>query len=177
MSDGEFAVLFAVVFLLFVGVSLIALMRPALFLRIFPNPFLPDTPWNRVQIRGLGLVFSLILLMMLSGVSSGALKSQLVQGFADNMLLALWISVFTLPILMWFLWRFSVRSFMRRCYINGTFDDPAWERRMTITFCSILLLIIALAWLLAAKGIHAPFRRGVKSAVELRADLTREQRV
>jgi hypothetical protein len=108
--------------------------------------------------RGLGLGFSLMLLMMLSQFSGGALKSQLVEGFADNMLLAVWISFFTLPILMWFLWRFSVRSFMRRRYINGTFEDPVWERRMTIAFCSILLSIIAITWLLAAIGIHPPIR-------------------
>ncbi len=166
MSDGVFAVLFALVFLLFAGISLIALMWPALFLRIFPNPFMPDTPWNRVQMRGLGLVFSLMMLMILSGISSGALNSQLVEGFADNMLLALWISFFTLPILMWFLWRFSVRSFMRRCYINGTFEDPPWERRMTLTFCSILLLIIAVALLLAAKGYHPPIRRHTERTIK-----------
>ena len=91
MSDGELAVLFVAVFFVFAGISLIALTRPALFLRTFPNPFMPDTPINRVQLRGLGLVFCLMLLMMLSGTLSGAFSSPVVEAFADNMLLALWI--------------------------------------------------------------------------------------
>ena len=168
MSDGQFAVLFVAVFLVFAGVSLIALTRPALFLRIFPNPFMPDTPITRVQLRGLGLVFCLVLLMMLSGTLSGTFSSPLVDAFADNVLLALWISAFGVPILLWILWRVSVRSFMRRCYINGTFEDPAWERRMTITFSSILLLVVLTAWLFAARGIHPPFKRHVKSSTETR---------
>ena len=169
MSDGGFAVLFVAVFFVFAGISIIALTRPALFLRIFPNPFMPDTPINRVQLRGLGLVFCLTLLMMLSGTLSGAFSSPVVEAFADNMLLALWISFFGVPILMWILWRVSLRSFMRHCYINGTFEDPAWERRMTITFSSILLLVVLTAWIFAARGIHPPFKRHAKSAAELRA--------
>jgi hypothetical protein len=168
MSDGAFAALFGIVFLIFGGVGLILLTRPALFLRLFPNPFMPDTPINRVQLRGLGLGVCLMLLMMSSGMLSGALTSPTIEAFADNMLLALWISFFGIPILLWIIWQVSLRAFMRRCYINGTFEDTAWERRMTITFCSILLFTVTAAWIFAAKGIHAPFKRHAKSAAELK---------
>src|SRR5215467_2047962 len=107
MSDTEFVALFLLVFLLFGALGLIALAWPSLFLRIFPNPFMPNTPWNRVWIRGIGLIFCLFVLTALSGGF---------HGFHENILLALWVSVFGLPMLMWFLWRFSVRAIMRRAY-------------------------------------------------------------
>lgn len=129
---------------------------------------MPDTPTNKVQLRGVGLVSCLMLLMMLSGILGGAFSSPLVDAFADNMLLALWISFFGVPVLLWILWRVSVRSFTRRCYTNGTFEDPIWERRMTVTFSSILLLVILIAWIFATRGIHLPFKRHVKSSVETR---------
>lgn len=110
---------------------------------------MPDTPWNRVWVRGFGLIFSLFLLTALSGGF---------EGFHENILLALGISFFVLPILMWLLWQFSVRSFTRQCFINGTNRDPVWERRMTFFFCSILVLTIATAWLLAARGHYIPLK-------------------
>ena len=112
---------------IFASLALILLVRPPLFLRRIPNPLLPDTPWNRVQMRGIGLVFCLFVLLVLSG---GAPESKLHEGFHRNILVALWVSVFTVPILLWILWQFSVRSFVRQGYINGTSEDPAWERRM-----------------------------------------------
>lgn len=141
--------LIALGFVLVGALSFIALIFSSLFFRIFPNPLMPDTPWNRVWVRGFGLIVSLFVLTALSGGF---------EGFHANILLALWLSPFTLPILMWLLWRFSVRSFMRQCYINGTNRDPAWERRMTFFFCSILVLTIATAWLLAASGHYIPLK-------------------
>ena len=117
------------------SLALILLVRPSLFLRRIPNPLLPDTPWNRVQMRGIGLVFCLFVLLVLSG---GAPESKLHEGFHRNILVALWVSVFTVPILLWIFWQFSVRSFVRQGYINGTSEDPAWERRMTLVFCTTL---------------------------------------
>src|SRR5437773_5840309 len=52
---------------IFASLALILLVRPPLFLRRIPNPLLPDTPWNRVQMRGIGLVFCLFVLLVLSG--------------------------------------------------------------------------------------------------------------
>jgi hypothetical protein len=99
--------------------------------------------------RGIGLFLCLFVLLIFSG---GGPESGLLEKFHGNILVALSASFFGLPLLMWMLWRFSVRHFIRRGHINGTLKDPAWERRMTLTFCSLLSLIVAIA--LAAKGHH-----------------------
>jgi hypothetical protein len=91
-------------------------------------------------------------LMIFSGVSRGALKSDLLEGFHRNILLALWVSPLIIPIILWILWRVSVRAITRRSYTEGTLEDPAWERGITMVFCSLLLFTVA--WLLATKGHH-----------------------
>ena len=149
MSDLPFVIV--IVILLFAGIGLILLVLPSLFLRLNPNPFMPDSPWNRVQMRGIGLFLCLFVLLIFSG---GGPESGLLEKFHRNILVALYVFFFALPILMWILWRFSVRSFVRRSYINGTLNDLAWERRMTLIFCSLLSLIVAIALALAAKGHH-----------------------
>jgi len=141
--------LFAVGFIILAAVTFIAFLFPSLFFRMFPNPLMPDTAWNRVWGRGFGLIFSLFLLAALSGGF---------EGFHENIVLALGISFFVLPILMWLSWRFSVRSFMRPCYINGTNRDPVWELRVTLFLCSLFVLTIATAWLLAARGHYIPLK-------------------
>lgn len=153
MPDGMWAIFVILVFLFFAGLALILLVWPSLFLRRIRNPLMLDTPSNRVQTRGIGLIFSLFVLFVLSG---GTSKSELHEGFHRNILVALWVSIFTLPILLWILWQFSVRSFVRRGYINGTSEDPAWERRMTLVFCTALVTAIVLALFLAANG-HRPW--------------------
>ena len=150
MSDTVFVVLFLLVFLSFGAFGLVALAWPSLVLRMFPNPFMPNTPWNRVWVRGIGLILCLFVLTALSGGF---------EGFHENILLALGVSFFALPVLMWLLWRFSVRSLMRQCYTNGTYEDPSWERRMTLLFCSILVFTVAVAWLLAARGYFIPIKK------------------
>jgi hypothetical protein len=151
MSGNVVTILLAVVLLFFAGTAVVLLIRPSLFLRVVRNPLMPDTPWNRVQLRALGLVFCLFVLLVFSG---GAQESELHEGFHLNILVGLWTSFFTMPILLWILWRFSVRSFIRRSYIDGTLEDHLWERRMTLIFCSLLSFIVALALLFAAKGHH-----------------------
>ena len=153
MPDSLFSLVAAAVFLFFAFLSFTLLIHPGFFFRMFPNPLQPDTPWNRVQMRGVGLIFCLMLSMVFSGILRGAHASALLEGFHHNMLLALWIALLAVPILLWFLWRFSVRPITRSAYISGSFENPAWERRMSIIFCSILVFIVGLAWLLAAKGI------------------------
>src|SRR5437899_10087543 len=115
MPDGMWPIFVILVFLFFAGLALILLVWPSLFLRRIRNPLLPDTPWNRVQTRGIGLILCLFVLLVLSG---GAPGSELHEGFHRNILVALWVSVFTVPILLWILWQFSVRSFVRRGYVN-----------------------------------------------------------
>src|ERR1700746_1065318 len=57
MADSLFPIILAIVLLGLLGVSLILLLRPSMFLRHIKNPLQPDTPRNRVQMRGVGLFF------------------------------------------------------------------------------------------------------------------------
>src|SRR2546429_3698408 len=95
MPDGMWPIFVILVFLFFAGLALILLVWPSLFLRRIRNPLLPDTPWNRVQTRGIGLILCLFVLLVLSG---GAPGSELHEGFHRNILVALWVSVFTVTI-------------------------------------------------------------------------------
>ena len=170
MFDSLFAVLAAAVFLFFAFLSFALLIRPRFFFRMFPNPLQTDTPWNHVQMRGVGLVFCLMLLMMLSGVLRGAHGPALLEGFHHNILIALWVSVFAAPIISWILWRFSVDFLVRRGHIDPTMEDPAWERGMTLTFCSLLSVIVLISLFLAARGHHPQFKRSSgRSLVSVRA--------
>jgi hypothetical protein len=151
MSDGLFAILLTVVVLFFTGVAITLLVRPSLLLRHFANPLQRDTPENRVQMRGVGIIFCLFVLQI---ILAAAPPSELLNNFRHNLLIALWASPFTVPILLWILWRFSVRSFIRRAQVEGISEDPAWERRMTLIFCATLLFVVVLALTLASKGHH-----------------------
>ena len=154
MLDRMFPVLLTVVLISWAGVSFTLLLRPSLFLRRFPNPLQPDTPWNRIQMRGLGLVFSLFTLYPLLMLSASSPESSWHYLFRHNVLIALWASFFTVPILLWTIWRFFARSAIRRLQIEGLCEDPAWERQMTRVFCTVLFSVIALALFFAVKGHH-----------------------
>lgn len=154
MPDRVFPVLLTVVLILWAGLSFTLLLRPSLFLRRISNPLQPDTPWNRVQMRGLGLVCSLFTLYPLLMLSAGSPESSWHARFRDNVLIALWATFFTVPILLWTLWRFSARSAIRRLQIEGLPEDPVWERRMTRIFCTMLFSLIGLALFFAVKGHH-----------------------
>lgn len=153
--DSTLAALIVTVLLLFSAVGLILLIRPALHFRIFPNPLMRDTPWNRLQMRTAGLIVCLFMLLASSGLLTGVSKSEVLEGFHNNMLIALWVSFFTAPIISWILWRFSVNFLVRRGLIDPTMEDPAWERGMALTFCSLLSFIVLIALFLAARG-HYP---------------------
>jgi len=62
MSDAWFAILLAIVLLVFAGVGVNLLIWPSKFLRHIQNPWQPDTPLNRVQIRPVGIFFCLFVL-------------------------------------------------------------------------------------------------------------------
>jgi hypothetical protein len=102
--DSSLAVLIVTVLLLFSSVGLILLIRPALHFRIFPNPLMRYTPWNRLQMRAVGLVVCLFMLLASSGLFTGVFKSEVLEGFHNNMLIALWASFFAAPIISWILW-------------------------------------------------------------------------
>jgi hypothetical protein len=152
MSDGMSLILLAVVWFVFASISFTALVWPASFLRKLSNPFLPDTAWNRVQMRGLGLVFSLFTLYPLLMLSAGSQESTWHGRFRDNVLIALWTSFFTLPLLLWAVWLFSARAAVRRLQIEGLSEDPAWECRMTRLFLAVLFSAIALALFFAVES-------------------------
>ncbi len=157
-----FAIVMTIVLLLFTGIGIILLVRPSLYMRRNPNPWMKETPWTRIQMRVLGLVICLFLLLVVSGILSGVSKSELLGGFSDNILVALWvafISAWVGGLVSWILWRFaSFRVFIRQHYSTDKIEDAAWERKMTISFCSLLLVIVAVAFFLAAKGYHPRVR-------------------
>lgn len=96
--------------------------------------------------RGVGLFFCLLVLMM----SSGSL-----EGFQKNILIALWAAPLIIPILLWVLWRYSpLQQVIRRHLTGERFEDPAWELRMTLTFSGLLFLIVVTSFFLAVKGLH-----------------------
>jgi hypothetical protein len=161
MTDRTFAVMFAIVLLLFAGLGLTLLIRPSIHFRIFPNPLMRDTPWNRLQMRTLGLILCLFILLVVTGGWTGVPKRETVEGFHNNILVALWSSLLAAPIISWMLWRFSVDFLVRRGHIDPTMEDPSWERGMTVTFCSLLLFIVLIALFLAARGHHPQFKRSL----------------
>jgi hypothetical protein len=158
MMDSAFAVMAVAVLLIFTSIGLILLIRPALHFRTFPNPLMRDTPWNRLQMRTLGLALCLFILLVATGGWTGVPKRETLEGFHNNILIALWISVFAAPIVSWILWRFSIDFLVRRGRVDPTLEDPAWERAMTLTFCSLLSFIALLALFLAARGHYPQFK-------------------
>jgi hypothetical protein len=76
------------------------------------------------------------------------------EGFHRNILLALWASPIILPIFLWILWRYSSLQQMNRRYLAGEPDLAQWELRMSVTFCSLLCLMVVTAFLSAASGIY-----------------------
>lgn len=153
-----FAILAVVVLSAVAAISLILLVRPSTYTRRFPNPWMKDTPWTRIQMRVLGLVICLFLLLILSGILSDVSNSKLLAGFSKNILVALWFA-FSLAwvggILSWVLWWFpAFRSFVGRRFGVDKIESVKWEHTITISFCSLLLAIVAAALFLAAAGYH-----------------------
>jgi hypothetical protein len=159
------AVVIVTVLLLFSALGLILLIRPSLHFRIFPNPLMRDTPWNRLQMRTLGLVLCLFILLVATGGWAGVPNAGMLEGFHVNILIALWVSVFAAPVICWILWRFSVDFLVRRGRIDPTMEDPAWERGMTLTFCLLLSFIVLIAFFLAARGHHPQFKRSLGTSL------------
>jgi hypothetical protein len=167
MRDSAFAVMAVTALLLFSGVGLILLIRPSLHFRIFSNPLMRDTPWNRLQMRTVGLVLCLFILLVVTSGWTGVPKRETLEGFHNNILIALWVSVFAAPVISWILWRFSVDFLVRRGHIDPTMEDPAWEYRMTLTFCSLLSVIVLIALFLAARGHYPHLKRSSATSLAL----------
>lgn len=141
-----------------ISLALVLLLQPSLFCRWFPNPWMPDTAWNRIQLRELGLSVCLFLLMILSGISRHLANSEFADGLQNNLLVALWITFVALvaqSLISWILWQFSAfRTFVSGHFSSERLKCTAWERKMALTFCSILFGIVAIAIILAAMGCH-----------------------
>jgi hypothetical protein len=159
MSDHLFTFFVLPVALLIpAGIGLVFLVSPSLHFRLQPNPFMPDTPWNRLQMRIVGLVVCLFLIEAITGWSGASVKSQLLEGFSDNVLVALWatfIAGVAIGVISWISWRFSAfRSFIRSHYPSDRLQNRAWERSMALIFCSVLLFVVGTSLILAAEGHH-----------------------
>jgi len=144
---GFFAFGVAAVFLLVLPARSIAVLR---------NPWLPDTPWTRLQIRALGLVLFLFAAVATSMIFAGVSKSARLASLSDFLLADLWLSFVVFWIVgvsSWIAWRFAfVRIFVQRHFTPERLENPAWERRMTTIFCSVLFTLVAIALMLAAGG-------------------------
>lgn len=145
MSDKWFAPVFGIAFLFFASVGVVMLVWPSVSLRHVRNPLQPDTPLNRVHARTLGVLFCLFVLVAVSGAF---------EGFHKNILIALSISPVILPVFLWILWRYSSLQRVNRRYLVDRTEDPHWELRMRVAFCSLLFIIVASALLLAIRGIY-----------------------
>jgi hypothetical protein len=138
----------AIVLLVFAGLGIVLLLWPSKFLRHIQNPLEPDTPVNRVYARALGLFVCLFVLMIISG----SMKN--LEGFHRNILLSLWASPVILPIFLRILWRYSALQRVNRRYLTDDAEEPQWELRMSLAFCSLLSIIVVVAFLFGTRGIY-----------------------
>lgn len=137
MPDKAFVILFTGLLLLFAGLGLVLLLRPSEYLGRVNNQWQPDTPQNRVQMRGVGLYLCIVILMM----SSGAFPA-----FQHKILIALVIAPILIPIILWLLSKFSaLQQVMREHVIDPSVEDRAWEWRMTLLLGGLLCAIVLIA--------------------------------
>lgn len=113
---------------------------------------------QRLQLKTVGLVFCLVVLMMVSGIRGDGTNADELEGFHQNVLTALWlvfVGAVVGGIISSILWRFTAfRLFIRSHFENDKLENAAWERRRTIIFCSLLALIVAIAYGLAVRAYH-----------------------
>jgi len=76
------------------------------------------------------------------------------DGFHRNILLALSVSPIFLAVFLWILWQYSPLQQVNRRYLVGEDEDPHWELRMSLTFGSLLSIIVMAAFFLGMKGIY-----------------------
>jgi hypothetical protein len=55
---------------------------------------------------------------------------------------------------LWILWRYSPLQQVNRRYLAGEPEQAQWELRMSVTFFSLISVIVAIAFLLAMRGIY-----------------------
>ena len=159
MYHPRMGVLIVLGFFVFEAWAVFVLLFPSRSIEILRNPWLSNTPWTRLQIRAVGLVFFFFAAVGISMAIARVTNSARLSGFSDFLLADLWLSFASLWILglsSWIAWRFtSVRRYVRRHFPPESLEDPAWERRMTAIFCSALALMLAVAFFLAVSGHNA----------------------
>lgn len=158
MPQIAFVILGGVALSVFAGIALSLLIRPSQHIRRSKNPWMEDTPWMRLQLRAVGLVFCLFILMVVSGILGRDTKTSLLAGFHKNLLIALWlafVATWVVGIASWILWRFmAFRSFIGAHFESEKLENPLWEHRMTILFCALLASIVTIAYVHAVGGYH-----------------------
>jgi hypothetical protein len=157
VSDRAFTFLLGLVLLAVTALGVMMLVNPSTYLRWIRNPWMKDTPWNRVQMRIFGLLASLFILMIITDILNIS-KSPLLEGFHENVLMGLWVVFFmawVVGLLSWVLWQIPpIREFVRSRFTAERLEKPAWERRMTAIFCCLLSFVVGVALVLAAIGHH-----------------------
>jgi hypothetical protein len=141
-------------FLLFGALGVGLLLWPSAMLRFFQNPCEPDTPKNRVQMRGLGIFFCLFVIL----VFSSAGPTPALQGFHRNVLVALYVSFLVVPVFLWILWQFSPLQLIMREHLIGDPENKSWELWMSLAFSSLLTGIVLIALFLARSGYYPQMR-------------------
>ena len=158
MPPVLFGILFATVLLVLAAIGVFLLVNPSGYVRRSPNRWMEDTPWTRIQLRVVSLIACLFALLVFSGTLSHDSQSIVFRPFSDNILAALWFAFacgWVCGIVSWTAWRFiAVRIWVRRHFPSEELESSAWERRMTITFSSLLLIIVVGALFMAAAGLH-----------------------
>jgi hypothetical protein len=155
VPDALFRVLLLVATLAFTGIALVLLVRPPLLPRIFSGSRdrATNTATWRVQMRGVGLYFFLVASQfILAQIPS----SKFIDAFRNNLLIALWVAPFLIPIVLWIVWKIWLQAFIRYAQVEGINEDPRWELKITLLFCSLLLAVLMWAFFLAAKQTAQP---------------------
>ena len=126
---------------------MLLIVRPPLFLRLFSSSQETNTATWRVQMRGVGIYF---FLFALQPILAELPNSKFWEAVRHDLVLAFGIAPILIAVVLWIVWKFSLRGFIRYAQIEGINEDPRWERKMTLLFASLLLAIIALAFIFAA---------------------------
>lgn len=139
------------------GVALV--VQPSWYFKFLPQarelyrPEWFERPWNRIQMRALGLVFSLTGLMLLAVSLRGVADWAFLTGVNESLNVVLFITFFTVwtvGLLLFVLWRIAaVRSFVTKHFSTGAAEGAEWQRRETRVFCSLLFALVVAALIVA----------------------------
>lgn len=155
VPDALFRVLLAAATFSLTGIALVLMVRPPLFLRIFLGSAdkASNTATWRLQMRGVGSYFFLVALQMDLAQFP---HSNLIVAFRKNLYLPVTFAPVLIPLVLLIIWLIWLRPFIRYAQIEGINEDPRWELKITIVFCSLLLAVILWAFVLAVRQTSQP---------------------